>query len=218
MREAWETDAEAWARVARHGDPFFRVNGGRFLELLPPPSGTAVLDLGCGEGRLGAWLQERGYEVLGVESSPTLARRAAERHRVVEADAAALPFDDDSFELVVAFMSLHDMDDMDAAVREAGRVLRRGGRFCLAISHPFRTAGRRRADGELEVRSYFATLRFRATVGRGDLTLEVEQVHRSLEAYFRALEAAGLLVDAVREVDGDNGSVPVALHVRAVRP
>ena len=41
------------------------------------------------------------------------------------ADAASLPFDDAEFDLVTAFMSLHDIDDFEAALREIGRVLGR---------------------------------------------------------------------------------------------
>src|ERR687884_2135564 len=88
LREAWEAAAEAWSDYVRAGrDPFFHVNLRAFLELLPPPRGT-TLDIGCGEGRVGAELERRGHRVLGVELSPTLAARAREHHEVVEAEAA----------------------------------------------------------------------------------------------------------------------------------
>ena len=89
LREAWEAAAEAWSDYVRAGrDPFFRVNLAAFVELLPPPRGT-TLDIGCGEGRVGAELEARGHRVLGVEQSPTLAALARERHEVVEADEDA---------------------------------------------------------------------------------------------------------------------------------
>src|ERR671934_34649 len=141
LREAWEAAATAWSDYVRAGrDPFFHVSLAAFLELLPGPRGT-TLDVGCGEGRVGAELAPRGYRVLGVELSPTLAARARERHEVVEADAAALPFEDATFPLVVSFNSLMDMDDAAGAVREAARVLEPGGRFCAAIVHSFLSAG-----------------------------------------------------------------------------
>src|SRR5918911_2798828 len=141
LRQAWEAAAEDWSDYVRAGrDPFFQVNLRAFLELLPPPRG-ATLDIGCGEGRLGAELEARGHRVLGVELSPMLAARARERHEVVEADAADLPFEDASFPLVVSFNSLMDMDDAAGAVREAARVLEPAGRFCAAIVHPFLSAG-----------------------------------------------------------------------------
>ena len=57
------------------------------------------------------------------------------------ADAAALPFEDGSADLAIAFMSLHDIDAMASVVREVARVLEPGGRFCVAIVHPMNSAG-----------------------------------------------------------------------------
>src|SRR2546430_17162311 len=91
LGEAWEGIAEAWTDLVRsEGDPFFAVNLAAFLGLVPEPRGT-TLDIGCGEGRVGAALRERGYEVLGVELSPTPAARARERHEVVQRGAACPP-------------------------------------------------------------------------------------------------------------------------------
>jgi ubiquinone/menaquinone biosynthesis C-methylase UbiE len=41
---------------------------------------------------------------------------------------------DETFDLMVAYMCLHDMDRMPEAIAEAGRVLEHGGRLCLAIA------------------------------------------------------------------------------------
>jgi ubiquinone/menaquinone biosynthesis C-methylase UbiE len=88
-----------------------------------PSSSDATLDLGCGEGRLARDLAARGHRITGVDASATLLRAATEAHadgRYVLADAAALPFEDPSSDLVVAYNSLMDIQDMPAAVREAG--------------------------------------------------------------------------------------------------
>jgi SAM-dependent methyltransferase len=50
------------------------------------------------------------------------------------ADAARLPFAGESADLVIAFMCLHDFDDMSAAVAEAARILTPGGRFAVALA------------------------------------------------------------------------------------
>jgi SAM-dependent methyltransferase len=47
-----------------------------------------------------------------------------------------LPFEDESFDFVVAFMSLMDMASHEEAVREVCRVLRPGGFFQFSILHP----------------------------------------------------------------------------------
>src|ERR671929_1848340 len=214
LGEAWEAAAEAWSDYVRAGrDPFFQVNLRAFLELLPPPRGV-TLDIGCGEGRLGAELEARGHQVLGVELSPTLAARARERHEVVEADAADLPFEDASFPLVISFSSLMDMDDAAGAVREAARVLEPGGLFCAAIVHPFLSAG----SGEpLTIAgSYLEPTRLRGPLARG--AFELETIHRPLSWYSDAVFAAGLLVESLREVPGVNRPhLPISLHVLAVK-
>jgi ubiquinone/menaquinone biosynthesis C-methylase UbiE len=52
-------------------------------------------------------------------------------------------------------MSLHDIDDMEAAVAEAGRVLVSGGRFCFAIVHPISHRLDRSCGGLRVPKSYF---------------------------------------------------------------
>jgi SAM-dependent methyltransferase len=237
LRAAWDRRAEAWTRFARtpgHDHWYERLNLPAFLELVPP-AGRATLDLGCGEGRLGAVLSRLGYRVTGVEASPTLAAHAREHHEVVEADAAALPFADGSFDLVLAFMSLHDMDEMDCAVREAARVLEPGGCFCVALEHPLQKAGAW-ADPDdpssaFAIRgSYLAERRFHAVYERDGIRMDFEGVDRPIEGYARALEAAGLLIEALREPLPDDDFVrhrpraakwrrlPIFLHLRAVKP
>jgi SAM-dependent methyltransferase len=208
----FEPIAQAWiAHVRAQEDRWYEHNAACFFELLPAP-GRATLDVGCGEGRLGRALLERGYHVVGVDLSPTLAAHARESFDVVEADAAALPFATDAFDLVVAFMSLMDIDDLDGAVREAARVLEPGGRFCLAVSHPILTAG----DGEpfTIAGSYLEPHRYRGLFPSSGLDLE--SWHRPLEAYSRALEAAGFVVESLRELPGVNRPhLPISLHARA---
>ena len=126
MRQGWESEAQNWAHFARtpgldsaHED----INLPALLDLLPPP-GHRTLDLACGEGRLGRLLASLGHRVVGIDASPTMVRLAAtheNRQPALLADATALPFRDGTFDLVVAYMSLHDIDDMPQAVAEIAR-------------------------------------------------------------------------------------------------
>ena len=203
LAELWEQQAEAWAAFARGGDPATAFHLERFLELLPPP-GSATLDLGCGEGRIGRELAARGHRVTGVDSSATLVRLAREAggfEQVAQSDAAKLPFGDGSFDLAIAFMSLQDVDDMRAAVSEVARVLVPGGAFAVALTHPIATAGDF-LDARVFAldRPYGEPSRF--TWHREAVTgepLELHGEHRPLEAYTRALEGAGFVIEALRE-------------------
>jgi ubiquinone/menaquinone biosynthesis C-methylase UbiE len=146
MRQGWESEAQHWLAFARTpgmDQSYQEVILPALLGLLPPP-GCLTLDLACGEGRLSRRLGELGHRVVGVDASPTLVSFAASHDNAEPAvlgDAAALPFGDEVFDLVVASMCLHDIDDLPGALREAARVLKRAGRLCAAIPHPLATAG-----------------------------------------------------------------------------
>ena len=86
----------------------------------------------------------RGYEVTGLDVSPTLveaARDADPGSRYVVGDAARLPFEDGWFDPVVSYNSLIDLDDMAGAVAEAGRVMWPGGWLCACVPHPLSDLG-----------------------------------------------------------------------------
>jgi SAM-dependent methyltransferase len=233
LRDAWEAEARkwvAWARKPGH-DTYWRFHRDEFLRLLPAPSGL-TLDVGCGEGRLPRDLKARGYQVIGVDGSPTLieaARKADPEGDYRLSDAASLPLADASVDLVTALLSLHDMDDMEGAVIEAARVLVPGGRLCAAVVHPIATAGRfqgRDADAPFIIRgSYFEQRRYSDDVERDGLQMTFTSIHRPLEVYVAALNAAGLQIEAIREIP-DTSDPPVArwrriplfLHIRALKP
>lgn len=180
-----------WARTPGH-DAYWHYREA-FFALLPPPAGP-VLEIGCGEGRVTRDLRERGYETTGLDVSPKLVAAARERDPAgayVVGAAEALPFPDASFPLVVAYNSLMDVDDLPAAVAEAARVLAPGGRLCACVTHPV-------ADGR-RMGSYLREASFEQADERDGLTMTWIGRHRPLEAYSRALEAAGLAVEALRE-------------------
>jgi SAM-dependent methyltransferase len=217
LRDAWETRAPDWVRWARSpelDDNFWSFHLPEFLRVVPGP-GRLTVDVGCGEGRLGRVLARSGHRVVGFDASQTSVRAAAihpEGHPVAVADAVRLPLPDDAADLAIAFMSLHDFDDLQAAVAEVGRVLAPNGRFCVALLHPVVTA--RLADG------YAAERRYTFTVERSGLQMTYEGTHRPLGAYFDALERAGFVVEALREpiVLRDDGSPFVDfLHLRGRR-
>jgi ubiquinone/menaquinone biosynthesis C-methylase UbiE len=98
--------------------------------------GTRLLEVGCGVGAVLAVLGQEypGLRLFGVDIEPKqldfarihLARAGVEA-TLAEADALALPFDDESFDHVWMMWFLEHVDDPPAALREARRVLVRGG-------------------------------------------------------------------------------------------
>jgi SAM-dependent methyltransferase len=202
----WELEAEnwlAWARTPGH-DAYWHYRS-EFFALVPDPAG-ATLEVGCGEGRVARDLAVRGHQVTGVDSAPTLLRAAAAAHpegRYLVADAADLPFEDLSFDLVVAYNTLMDVEDMPGAVLEAARVLRPDGHLCVSVTHPLADAGRfARAGGDSPFTiegSYLESRRVEERVASNGLEMTFRGWTYPLEAYSRALEAARLRIEALRE-------------------
>jgi SAM-dependent methyltransferase len=229
--EDWEREAENWiAWVRRPGhDAYWYYRDGFFDEIVPP-AGRATLDVGCGEGRVTRDLSERGHRVTGVDAAPTLLRAAQEADpdgSYLLADAASLPFENGSFDLVVAFNSLMDVEDMPGTVREAARVLEPGGRLCVSITHPFKDAGAfesHEPDARFIVKgSYTGKRRFEGTFERDGLTITFRGWCYALQDYCLAFEDAGLLVERLREPthtleDPRHDRVPLFLYLRLVKP
>ena len=214
-RDQWEQNALNWAAFTRGPEPdAYPDFAERFFEFIAPP-GRRTLEVGGGEGRVCRDLRDRGYAPIGIDGSRTLVRLAREADptgEYLEADAAALPFEDGAFDLVVAYNVLMDVDDLDAVVAEIARVLDPAGRLAACVTHPVADAGRfaeRRADAPFVISgSYLGSRPFRATFRRNGVDMPFAGWAHPIEAYFAAFERAGLAVEALREV----GALPDAVE------
>jgi SAM-dependent methyltransferase len=99
-----------------------------------------VADLGCGTGRTGAWLAERGVEAIdGVDLTPEMLAVARERgvHRkLVEADVTATGLDDEHYDLVVTSLVDEHLADLRPLYAEAYRLAKPGATYVLIGYHP----------------------------------------------------------------------------------
>jgi 2-polyprenyl-6-hydroxyphenyl methylase/3-demethylubiquinone-9 3-methyltransferase len=97
--------------------------------LVPPPTrdGARLLDVACGAGLLGPYL-EKGWRHVGLDLSQLSLRQARDHGLTpVRADALNLPFADGSFDCVVAGEALEHLPDLEQACEELARVLVPGG-------------------------------------------------------------------------------------------
>ncbi len=118
------------------------------LHVLGEVADQDVLEIGCGAAQCSRWLLERGARPVGLD----LAHRQLQHAHRIDADrgtsvplvcatATSLPFADASFDIAFsAFGALQFVADATAAVSEAARVLRPGGRFAFSVTHPSRWA------------------------------------------------------------------------------
>jgi ubiquinone/menaquinone biosynthesis C-methylase UbiE len=146
-KEGWE----GWDDYA----PFYDWENARTLGRRDVPFWTSVarradgrvLELGCGTGRITRPLADAGIDIVGVDRSAEMLARAVAlkpsakaetaRYPLVRADIRALPFDDASFEMVIApygiLQSLTRRGDLAATLRSVARVVRPGGTFGLDL-------------------------------------------------------------------------------------
>ena len=101
--------------------------------------GQSVLDIGCGVGAFLRLVAERGARPYGIDASEALLEVARSRLPDVDlrhGDMEALPYANDTFDLVTGFTALFFANDIVAALREAGRVAKPGAPIVITVWGP----------------------------------------------------------------------------------
>ena len=104
------------------------------LEAVEPQPGQRLLDLAAGTGTSSLPFHEAGMTVTAADLSEGMLAEGRRRHpelNFVQADAAALPFEDDSFDAVTISFGLRNVAAFEQALREMHRVIRPGGRVVV---------------------------------------------------------------------------------------
>jgi ubiquinone/menaquinone biosynthesis C-methylase UbiE len=172
------------------------------LGLVGEVAGLRILDAGCGGGAHAAELVRRGAEVVGLDASASLLAIARDRlgadvqlHHGDLADP--LPFEDGSFDVVLASLVLHYLERWEPTLGELARVLRPGGRIVASTHHPFMDHAASGAE------DYFATYGITEQWTMGHVVADVSFWHRPLRAMLDSFAAAGLDVVTIAEPQPD---------------
>lgn len=107
----------------------------RFLGLVGLPAAPQrILEIGCGKGAILAHLQAAGHQCSGIEIDPAALAECRSAHPELAVDLAsgdALPFQPESFDIVLSFDVFEHIRDSDRHVEEVRRVLKPRGRYVL---------------------------------------------------------------------------------------
>ncbi len=137
------------------------------LNLLSPKQGEIILDAGCGTGIFTIDVLSSGSEVIGLDLSVPMLRRAEKKlkgysFQAVVADMLHLPFPESSFDKVVSVTALEFIEDGKAAVSELFRVTKEGGSIVVATLNSLSPWALRRRVEATERHSIFEKAIFRS--------------------------------------------------------
>lgn len=209
------------------------------LGLLGQLAGARVLEVGCGAAQGARWAARAGGDVVACDiaagmlaQARLLGARTGIEVPLVRADARALPFATESFDVVfTAFGAIPFVPDPERIHAEVARVLRPGGRWVFSTTHPMRWVFADDPDvAHLRVvRPYFDAAPY---AEYDDGVLAYAEFQHTLAEVVNGVIAAGLVLDEVVEPRWKAGNtaswgpwsaerapfVPGTLLVRAHRP
>src|SRR5947208_7561607 len=179
-----------------------------------------LLDLGCGGGAHAVAFAERGWTVTGVDiSSAQLELARARGIEVLEVDAAALPFEDESFDTVVSMFTHTDVDDFATVIHETARVLRAAGPLVYLGVHPCFVGPHAfvhdRDVPELSPGYRDTSYRTEAPgIWSEGIRSKVGATHLPLGLFLQTFLDAGLVLERVEEPEGRDYPHVIALRAR----
>ncbi|HEX6360372.1 class I SAM-dependent methyltransferase [Actinophytocola sp.] len=172
------------------------------VRLLGDVAGRDVLEVGCGSAPCARWLATEGARVTALDLSAGMLRYAAAANEatgidvpLIRANAERLPFATETFDIACsAFGAIPFVADLAGTFREIARVLRPGGSWVFAVTHPIRwifpdDPG---PNGLRVTGSYFDRTPYVEVDADGHATY-VEH-HRTLGDFVRALTGAGFTI------------------------
>ena len=225
-RAWWDADADDY--LAEHGTDIGEVDflwcpeglreaDARLLGDAADLVGRRVLEVGCGSAPCARWLATQGAEPVGLDLSGGMLHHAAAQDAatgvavpLVQAGAERLPFLDGAFDLACsAFGAVPFVAEPERVMREVARVLRPGGRWVFAVTHPMRWmfSDDPGPDGLVVTQSYFDRTPYVEIDAAGAATY-VEH-HRTLGDRIRDIVAAGLVLEDVVEPEWNVGRATV---------
>lgn len=211
-----------WDSVAGEYNGAFIQNDGSYhatvilpnlLRVVEPKKGKKILEVGCGDGFFTAEFGNVGADAEGSDVASAMIGEAKKRHphlRWYVAGADNLSFaKNELYDSVVVVLALQNIENLSGALKEAARVLKKGGEFIFVLNHPaFRIPKKsswgfdeaanmqyRRLDGYLTE----ASAEIDMDPGRTSGKRTTVSFHRPLQVYVKALVKNGFAVTGLEE-------------------
>jgi len=146
ISQAWDKVADKWSsRYTEYGDKNREyVIDPVVFRLMGSVKGLSVLDAGCGNGYLCRLLARKGAKMVGIDISKRYITIAEQMERKsplgityhVGTMSNLAMFQNETFDMVVSNLVLMDVHDLEKAVKELHRVLKKNGKLIFSIMHP----------------------------------------------------------------------------------
>ncbi|QGH69202.1 class I SAM-dependent methyltransferase [Pseudactinotalea sp. HY158] len=185
----------------------------RLLGDLDSLRGQRLLEIGAGAAQCARWLTARGVDVVATDLAPGMVEAARELNAgtgvvvpVQVADARSQPFAASSFDQVfTAFGAIPFVADAREVHREVARVLRPGGHWTFATTHPIRWAFPDDPTALTADRSYFDRTPYAETSADGTYA----EFHRTIGDHVRDLTESGFRIVELVEPEWQPGNTHV---------
>jgi ubiquinone/menaquinone biosynthesis C-methylase UbiE len=209
---SWGAVAKKYEEHLKDNDTYHaNVVAPNVLRLVAPTAQMRILEIGCGEGYFTRLLSEKSQHVTGSDISPELIALAKKHGSNVSyhvANSEDLSFaKDESFDVVLAVLTLQNCEHIDRIFKECTRVLTKNGKLIFVLNHPsFRQPKKsswgnapqsqyRRIDGYMS--GYKAEMVMNP--GSEGKKIVTYSFHRPLQEYSKALNKAGFLIAKIEE-------------------
>jgi ubiquinone/menaquinone biosynthesis C-methylase UbiE len=213
VREAFSAQAAAFEDA--HHNHLFTTDASWLFETLELDGSELLLDVAAGTGHAARELAGRVRVAVALDVTPAMleaGKAAGERDAIenivfMRGDAAALPFLDASFDVVVTRFALHHVERPRDVLAEIARCVRPGGRVGVAdmladddeaVARPQNRLERARDPSHTGLLSRTELIALLDELGFGEIAVETRDVERPLQPWLDQANVAGDVAEAIR--------------------